>query len=95
MTPAPQSQPEYIITEEQLYKIYLHGYNHKAWETSKDVKDVFASHSASSDVLGEMTSHFKGFEDQKTFKYSAADIIQYIENFKKLEELRQQTKEHP
>lgn len=39
-------------------------------------------------VLDNMIIHFKLFKNQSTFQYSAADIIQYLENFKKLESLR-------
>jgi len=41
------------------------------------------------DVLDKLIVHFKDFEDRKSFRYSASDIIGYLDNFKKLEELRQ------
>jgi hypothetical protein len=44
-------------------------------------------------VLDELIAHFGGFENQKEFRYSASDIIQYLTNFKKLVELRQQERE--
>lgn len=45
-----------------------------------------------SDVLvniDEMITHFKGFEDQDSFKYNASDIVGYLGNFEKREQLRQ------
>jgi len=39
-------------------------------------------------VLGDLIIHFKGFENQRTFQYSAADIIQYLEVFQRMESLR-------
>jgi len=36
----PQPQREYIINDEHMYRIYLHGYNHKAWETCKEVQEI-------------------------------------------------------
>ena len=38
-------------------------------------------------VLGDLIIHFKGFENQRTFQYSAADIIQYLEIFQRMKSL--------
>ena len=51
--------------------------------------------SESEALLEELTTHFEEFKDQRTFKYSASDIIQYLVNFKKLVELRQQKEREP
>jgi len=41
-------------------------------------------------VLTSLIDHFKSFEDQKRFAYSAADMAEYVENFMKREAIRQQ-----
>lgn len=41
-------------------------------------------------VLASLTAVFEAFEDRKRFAYSANDIIEYIDNFRKLESLRGQ-----
>jgi hypothetical protein len=38
-------------------------------------------------MLTDLIAHFSEFDDQKRFAYSAADIIEYLEDFKKLERL--------
>jgi hypothetical protein len=92
MTPAPHP------FDRATFLMYNQTQLFTASQVADMIESVVASHSAaqsSDEVLEELIIHFKGFEDQKTFKYSAGDIIQYLENFKKLAELRQQTKEHP
>jgi hypothetical protein len=34
------NEPMYLCNDEHLYRIYLHGYNHKAWETCKEVEEI-------------------------------------------------------
>lgn len=51
--------------------------------------EVKISAKAIQESLARLRDHFRSFEDQKRFAYSAADIVEYIENFMKLEALRE------
>lgn len=78
---------QYKIGESALFAQENFKGTHLEWSALKEHDAAIAS-KASEDVLIRLRNHFKSFEDQKRFAYSAADIVEYVETFMKRESLQ-------